>query len=68
MSATDVISYGRAGKVHYLEAKEQSVHYSSTESVRYEKYNTVFSYRTFSKNFVRNSVSYFLPKSNRTVP
>ena len=35
--------------------------------VRYGKYNTVFPYRTFSKNSVRNSVSYFLPKSNRTV-
>ena len=35
--------------------------------MRYGKYNSVFPYRTFSKNSVCNSVSYFLSKSNRTV-
>ena len=34
-------------------------------TVRYGKYNTAFPYRTFSKNSIRNSVSYFLPKFNR---
>ena len=60
-------SHRQEGKVQCLKAKVQSVRYWSTERVRYGKYNTVFSYRTYSKNSVRNSVSYFFPKSNRTV-
>ena len=54
--------------MQYLKAKVQSLRYWSTERVRYGKYYTVFPYRTFSKNSVRNSISYFFPKSNRTVP